>query len=414
MQPLDRYTADLEFTLRWQKDGVLHTERLFAPRVNFWRDLLPPGVLEALAADPGRRTVRRTVAPGELLPPYREENLHRLPISDFRGTLADGGALVPRRGRFYPRGLLRGLPGVFPQNVLPFRCLEVGPEGLLADLNHPLAGIALELEVAVDGLTRKSGERGGTSVDWAERLLDGPGMQARAGGRPTDFFTAGAFSRPDERQDALFYRKPRLVAHLDARALVEVQRLYGRLLPPGGRVLDLMGSWISHLPPELPPAELVVLGLNEAELAANPRADRRVVHDLNADPQLPFDPLSFDAVISTVSFEYLVRPREVFAQVARILRPGGIFVQVFSNRFFPPKAVRLWTELHEFERMGLVLEVFRDSGEYGELETFSLRGLPRPADDRHAGATPFSDPLYAVWGKKNASGGAPPRRGMPR
>ncbi len=409
MDFLDRYTADFEFTLRWQKDGILHTESLFAPRVNFWRDLLPPGIRETLAADPEPRLLRRTFDPGELLPPRRQDRIHRLGTADFQSTLADGSRIVPRRGRFYPRGLLRGLPGVFPENLLPFRCLEVGRDDLLADLNHPLAGIPLELEAKVSGLARKSSERGGSVVDWTERLLDGPGMQARAGGQPTDFFTAGAFARPDEREDTLFYRRPRLVAHLDARALAEVQRLYGRLLSAGDRVLDLMGSWISHLPPELSLAELSVLGLNEEELAANPRADRRLVHDLNAAPALPFPGGSFDAVISTVSFEYLVRPREVFAEVARILRPGGLFVQVFSNRYFPPKAVRLWTELHEFERMGLVLEVFRDSGEYERMETFSVRGLPRPADDRYAGTTPFSDPLYAVWGRKTAPGGAPPR-----
>ncbi len=412
MDVLDRCTADLAFTLRWRKDGVLHTECLFAARVNFWRDLLPPGVREGLAAGPGTRGVRLSFAPGALLPPRAASQILRVPVGDFRGTLADGQAIVPRRGRFYPRGFLRGLPGVFPQNLIPFRCLEAGDEGLVADLNPPLAGIALELEAVVETLAEKAGERGGSAVDWTERLLEGPGMQARAGGAPTDFFTAEAFSRPDENDDALFYRRPRLVDHLDAFALAEVSRLYGRLLAPGGRVLDLMGSWSSHLPEGFPLAGLTVLGLNAQELAANPRADRRVLHDLNADPRLPFEAAAFDAVISTASFEYLVRPREVFAEVARVLRPGGLFVQVFSNRWFPPKAVRLWSELHEFERMGLVLEVFRDSGEYEGLETFSLRGRPRPAEDRYAGTIPHADPLYAVWGRKKAPGAAAREEGI--
>lgn len=412
MHVLDRFTADITFTLRWGKDGVAHTESLFAGRVNFWRDLLPPGLREGLAAEPERRVFPLFFEPGALLPLRDAASIRRIPAADFRGALADGSRIAPRRGRFYPRGFLRGLPGVFPQNVLPFRCLAADDEGLVADLNPPLAGIALELEAVVEGLAPKAGERGGSSIDWTERLLEGPGMQSRADGAPTEFFTAEAFSRPDENDDALFYRRPRLVAHLDACALEEVERLYGRLLPPGGRVLDLMASWCSHLPESFPLSGLTVLGMNAEELAANSRADRRLVHDLNADPRLPFEAAAFDAVISTASFEYLVRPREVFAEVARVLRPGGIFVQVFSNRWFPPKAVRLWGELHEFERMGLVLEVFRDSGEYERLETFSLRGRPRPPEDRYAGTIPHADPVYAVWGRKTAPGAVAREEGM--
>ena len=35
-----------------------------------------------------------------------------------------------------------------------------------------------------------------------------------------------------------------------------------------GEVLDLMSSWISHF--RMPPPELVALGMNATELAANP------------------------------------------------------------------------------------------------------------------------------------------------
>jgi hypothetical protein len=83
-----------------------------------------------------------------------------------------------------------------------------------------------------------------------------------------------------------------------------------------------------------------------------------------------------------------------------VLKPGGILIVTFSNRWFPPKAIRLWTELHEFERIGLVLEYFLKSGKYSAVETVSLRGLPRPADDPYSNQYPCSDPLYAVWGRK--------------
>lgn len=125
-----------------------------------------------------------------------------------------------------------------------------------------------------------------------------------------------------------------------------------------------------------------------------------VVHDLNRDPLLPFPDAAFDAVVCTVSVEYLIRPHGVFAEVARVLDLGGRFIVTFSNRWFPPKAIRIWPELHEFERLGLVLEYFRHSGRFRQLETWSLKGLPRPPDDKYADRITESDPIYAVWGTR--------------
>jgi SAM-dependent methyltransferase len=123
------------------------------------------------------------------------------------------------------------------------------------------------------------------------------------------------------------------------------------------------------------------------------------VHDLNAIPSLPYNDASFDLALCSVSVEYLVHPLEVFKEVARVLKPGGTFVVVISNRWFPPKVIRIWENIHEFERMGLVMEYFLSSGLFEKLETYSMRGLPRPRDDKYANEQPFSDPVYAVWGK---------------
>jgi SAM-dependent methyltransferase len=97
----------------------------------------------------------------------------------------------------------------------------------------------------------------------------------------------------------------------------------------------------------------------------------------------------------------MTRPFEVFEEVARILRPGGFFVVTFSNRWFPPKVVRIWQEMHEFERVGLVLEYFLRSGAYHHLKTYSIRGLPRPESDKYYPNIPVSDPVFAVWGQRN-------------
>jgi SAM-dependent methyltransferase len=132
----------------------------------------------------------------------------------------------------------------------------------------------------------------------------------------------------------------------------------------------------------------------------NTRMSERVVHDLNLTPSLPFESESFDAVVCTVSVEYLIDPLAVFAEVARVLRKDGYFIVTFSNRWFPTKAIRIWKDLHEFERMGLVMEYFMRSGGFTNLQTYSFRGLPRPHDDKYFPDLVYSDPVYAVWGQK--------------
>jgi SAM-dependent methyltransferase len=157
-----------------------------------------------------------------------------------------------------------------------------------------------------------------------------------------EVFPPGFFAREDESPDPAFYGPPRLVTHIDDGAVRAVSELYAELGIDGSsgeprRVLDLMSSWVSHL--QVAPSELVVLGMNAAELQANPQATGRVVRDLNVDPTLPFDDASFDAVLCCVSVDYLVRPVEVLREAARVLRPGAPLVLTFSNRCFPTKAI---------------------------------------------------------------------------
>lgn len=395
MSPVDpKGAAGLVLELVWQSPEAAHRELLYAP-ADLWGDLLPPRLLEALAGlEPGE-SVELELTPAESVPERSPDLVRQVPLEQFAG-----GAVLPRVGRFYPRRLLSGVAGVAPGSSEPFRCLAAERHGLSADLNHPLAGRPLQLKVTVAQAELPPEKITGRGVDWMARLCAGPGMQARTGGQPTDFLGGDALLRDDEDPDTVFYEKPRLVGHLDSQASAHLAALYGGLVAPGARVLDLMSSYQSHLPPGLNPARVVGLGLNQAEMEANPQVGRALVHDLNQEPCLPFADESFEAVICTASVEYLSQPREVFSEAARVLTPGGVLAVAFANRFFPPKAVHLWKELHDFEKLGLVLDYFLESGSFQDLGTLSQRGWPRPQDDRHYGEYADSDPIYAVWGSR--------------
>ncbi|MGH7914799.1 MAG: class I SAM-dependent methyltransferase [Candidatus Binataceae bacterium] len=202
------------------------------------------------------------------------------------------------------------------------------------------------------------------------------------------------FRRLDDSDDELFYRSPRFVVHIDAAAIATVGEIYSSRLPRGGAILDLMSSWRSHLPPELKPARVVGLGLNRPEMEDNPALTEIVTHNLNRTAQLPFDDASFDGAVLTVSVQYVKHPIEVFAEVGRVLRPGAPFIVTFSNRMFPTKAVAIWANASEQQRVDLVSYYFTRSAAFEKMEMI----------DRSSGET---DPLWAVLGyrKKRSRNG---------
>ncbi len=201
-----------------------------------------------------------------------------------------------------------------------------------------------------------------------------------------DGFRPGFLDRADPTPDTRFYAPPRLVTHIDDAAIAAVGELYAEL-GLDGEVLDLMSSWVSHF--VTPPRRLVGLGMNAVELAANPALAGHVVHDLNAEPRLPFPDASFDDATCCVSVDYLVRPVEVFAEVVRVLRPGGRFVVTFSNRCFPTKAIRGWLSTGDAGRGRIVSSYFELAGGF-EPARVERRTPPGPGD-----------PLFAVWASRS-------------
>lgn len=366
----------LEATLLWADGQATHRDRLILPESAVQSEARPlphdgPASASAADLDPGP-----FISPVGLPPETVPRHAFRL-------------AIPPIPGRYYPCLAFHGFMED-RRDMRPCRVLSCDEQNLVVDLNHPLAGRKVRLTLEFTSEVAAPGR-------FAD-LFTGPGMQTPPPQGAACYLPEGALSRFDEGPDAAFYARPRLVHHLDAVCRSALTRLYGRFLEPGMCVLDLMASWEDHLPRAPAAISLTGLGMNATELAANPRLEARVVHDLNRMPQLPFADARFDLVICTASVEYLTDPAAVFAEVRRVLRPGGRFVLAFSDRWFPPKAIRVWSELHPFERLGLVLWLLGETG-FRELHSETLRGLKRPVDDPYSSQRDYSDPLFAAWGR---------------
>ena len=393
----DNSNATLDLALSWQSREGIHEERYLLRNANPWRDIYPSGFKEAIEGRCPGESVDFCYAPGEVIPDWDKRLIVTLPHRAFTPPPVLGRKIAPKAGRFYPQGFFSGLPGVFPQNGRPARVIEDCDTSLTIDCNHPLAGCALNLRATVVDVRPKPGDTGGGLAHLMERLCNfGPGMQAgRRDGRPTVFGSDGSFARQDDSPDRLFYATPRMINHVDRQASAHLGAIYAKHLAPGARVLDLMSSRDSHLPVACQ-AQVIGLGLNDGEMAANPRLANHVVHDLNAEPMLPFGRQEFDAVLISLSIEYLSKPETVIAACARVLKPGGRLLIGFSDRFFPTKTIALWAELHDFERLGFVSQLMAGTGLFTGLSTYSVRNWWRPADDPHFPKLLASDPIFVV------------------
>ena len=207
-------------------------------------------------------------------------------------------------------------------------------------------------------------------------------------------FTPQYFERMDEEDDRLFYLQPRKVVHIDDGAIAAVSRLFQEMVPADSVVLDLMSSWRSHWPAGHPKSRMVGLGMNREEMEDNPDLDEVVVYDVNKNTELPFENETFDAVLITVSAQYLTQPIETFRDVSRILKPSGVFIVSFSNRMFATKAVYIWRASSDRGRVDLVGTYMEEAGNFEDIQGLFLN----PQD------SPPGDPMYAVVSRKAATG----------
>jgi len=180
-------------------------------------------------------------------------------------------------------------------------------------------------------------------------------------------YTASDFERLDESPDELFYTQPRFVTHIDDDAIAALKSFYGETLRDGTDLLDLCSSWISHLPEQYRPRQVVGLGLNDLELKKNTRLDRWVVQNLNENPVFPFADDSFDYVTCVVSVDYLTKPLQVFREIRRVLRPGGMAIIAQSNRCFMQKVIAIWLSTNDLEHAYIIGSYFHYAGGFENL-----------------------------------------------
>lgn len=205
-------------------------------------------------------------------------------------------------------------------------------------------------------------------------------------------------SKLDPTSDRDFYLHPRFVTHVDEGFIDQLTQLYRAQLAPQTRILDLMSSWVSHLPEEMDFAHVEGHGMNEEELAKNPRLDHYFVQNLNENPKLDLEASSFDAVLMTVSVQYLQYPEAVFAEIARILKPKGIIIVSFSNRMFSQKAIAIWRDNSDLGRLSLVKRYLQSTEGLEEPQVIAKTStVPSFLQMLGVGA---ADPFYAVLARR--------------
>jgi len=216
---------------------------------------------------------------------------------------------------------------------------------------------------------------------------------------PTFPLTAQHLARADESPDTRFYAQPRIVHHIDDAAIATLKQHYKETLPAGGVILDLMSSWTSHLATGAGEsaadghyARVSAVGMNDEELKKNPALTDYYVQDLNANASLSmFKENTFDAVVCSVSVDYLAEPLAVFAEIRRVLKPNGLALFTWSNRMFPTKAIAAWRLASEPGRLWICGSYFHYTGGFTAPEGRDLS--PNPGR---------SDPVYAVSARKTS------------
>merc|ERR1712194_577631 len=76
---------------------------------------------------------------------------------------------------------------------------------------------------------------------------------------------------------------------------------------------------------------------------------------------------------NVVSVDYLTKPLEIFREMHRVLRPGGISIMSFSNRCFPTKAIAMWLQADDIGRLTIVASYYHYAAKWENIEAFNMK-----------------------------------------
>ncbi len=166
----------------------------------------------------------------------------------------------------------------------------------------------------------------------------------------------------DISDDEIFYQQPRFVHHLSDSFRNRLTTLYSEYLLNHHIILDLMSSWVSHLPSNISYKKVIGHGMNEAELSSNERLDRFFVQNLNKKQNMPIEDSSVDAGLIVAGWQYLQYPEKVSLELSRVIKSDSLLIISFTNRAFWTKAPNIWTYSSEEKRIEYVTSVLTSNG----------------------------------------------------
>ncbi|MGK0270099.1 MAG: ubiquinone/menaquinone biosynthesis C-methylase UbiE [Cocleimonas sp.] len=386
--------ADIEFTLEWKSSFATHTDVYYVQNVDPVNDKFPLDLGEKIAKLKTGGNYSQTFPAKDLL----QESFSTDKVTHFKTDLFDthfkGQNSPPMLYRFYPSAIVwEGLESL-QTDYTPFRLISSNDENMVADRNHPLAKYYISLTARKVREYKTSNDHDIPKKHIGKLITSkGPGMQA-----PFEYGDSVFFDKYPFDLNIIDKNDNYLKQQLDLNTTKEISQLYSEHLSKHSKVLDLMSCGSSYLAEDYKTGMLTGIGPNETTLSKNQRLDTYQVQDLNSDSILPFETNSFDDAICTCSIENLTDPLKVIQEVARVVSPGGKFIITFSGNKPAANSINLWQQLHPFERIQLVLEYFRHTGLFKELNTFSKRGILQSKGIKKSKQDPLSNPVYAVWG----------------
>ena len=169
-------------------------------------------------------------------------------------------------------------------------------------------------------------------------------------------------TKSDICDDEIFYQQPRFVHHLSDSFRTRLTNLYSEYLLKHYIILDLMSSWVSHLPPNIRYKKVIGHGMNQAELSSNERLDKFFVQNLNKKQNMPIEDSSVDVGLIVAGWQYLQYPEKVSLELSRVIKSDSLLIISFTNRAFWTKAPNIWTYSSEEKRIEYVTSVLTSNG----------------------------------------------------